>query len=428
MARWQYKAKNHNGVIVTGTLEANSKDVARNRLGSRRMKVLSLKNLDGGKVSQVSSDVDDGEVEYFGGLFYKDKSGTIQIGLGQGNPTSKDLIVFTKQLATMINSGVPLIQALDLLSKQQRLRSFGKLIRQIRHTVENGAKLSDAFAGYPKIFDSLFVSMVRAGEASGNLDKILMKLVTYIEKAAKIKSQVKSAMMYPMIVMVVAFGVIAALLVFVVPIFAKQFDGTGKELPGLTQFVISMSETLQNNWLEIIGAIALAITAVKLGKKTERGALFWDEFMLKVPGIGMLLKKIAVGRFCTTMATMLTSGVNLLEALQICAASAGNRVIEKFVMGMRVKIEQGVKFSEPLGEGTLFPPMVVSMVSVGEQTGALDEMLQKVSEFYEEEVDLAVQTVLAMIEPILIVFIGGFVGFIVIAMYLPIFDIAGTIN
>lgn len=428
MARWEYKAKDIRGKVTVGVVDAATKSMARSRLAGKRLHVVSLKQVSGIGAKKNGATAVDGEVEYLGGLLYKDRNGQIQISLGEGSPTAKDIIVFTKQLATMINSGVPLIQALDLLASQQRLRGFAKTVRTVRHTVENGAKLSEAFAQFPKIFDNLYVSMVRAGEASGNLDKILGKLVVYIEKAEKIKSQVKSAMMYPTIVMVVAVGVIAALLVFVVPIFAKQFDSGGKELPALTQIVIDLSDTMQMRWMEILGAIVFVFIVLKFMTRTPRGREVWDTLILQAPGIGMLLKKIAVGRFCTTMATMLTAGVNLLEALNICAASSGNRTIEKFILGMREKIEQGVKFSEPLGEGTLFPPMVVSMVAVGEQTGALDEMLQKVSDFYEEEVDLAVQTVLSMIEPCLIVFIGGAVGFIVIAMYMPIFDLAGTIN
>ncbi len=425
MARWQYKAKDARGRVTTGVIDAAAKSIAKGRLNNKRLQVLSLRQMN---ADAKSADIESGEVEYLNGLLYKDRNGNIQIGFGESAPTTKDLIVFTKQLATMINSGVPLIQSLDLLAAQQRLRGFAKVVRKIRYTVENGSKLSDAFAQHPKIFDKLFVSMVRAGEASGNLDKILLKLVSYIEKAAKIKNQVKSAMMYPAIVMVVAALVIALLLVFVVPIFAKQFEGSGKDLPALTQFVIDFSNYLKDNWYIIGGVLLMNVIGIKYGTKTEKGRVIYDKVMLQAPGIGVLLKKIAVGRFCTTMATMLMSGVNLLEALSICASSSGNIVIERFILGMREKIEQGVKFSEPLGEGTLFPPMVVSMVAVGEQTGALDEMLQKVSEFYEEEVDLAVQTVLSMMEPILIVGVGGAVAFIVVAMYLPIFDIAGTVG
>lgn len=422
MQSFRYKAKDSTGKIVHGDIEARDKNEARMRVMRMRLTILSL------KLKRDDDGLDDGEEPIIGKFLYKDANGDIQIGMGNKAPTAKDLIVFTKQFATMLNSGVPMIQSLSILSKQQQSKEFGRALKKIQMTVENGATLSDALATFPKIFDNLYVAMVEAGEASGNLDTILVKLVTYIEKAEKIKNQVKSAMTYPTIVVVVAIVVIAFLLAFVVPTFAQQYTDSGRELPALTQIVIDFSNWFVANWFYVFGGMFAFVLYFRFWVKTEKGRAKFDQLILRAPGIGVLLKKVAVGRFCSTMASMLTSGVNLLEALSICAASAGNKTVEMFIMGVRAGLEKGTKFSEPLAEGGLFPDMVVSMVSVGEATGALDEMLLKVSEFYEEEVELAVQAMLSMIEPIMIVFIGGLVGFIVIAMYLPVFDMAGNIG
>jgi type IV pilus assembly protein PilC len=423
MAKYNYRAVTPTGKIKEGLLEAQSAGVVKKQLVRMRLKPLSVK-LD----KSTLADDDDGITKIIGKLLYRDGNGDIQIALGSKAPTTKHIIIFTKQLATMLNSGVPLIQALTILGSQQPSLDFTYALKKIRMAVENGASMSESLAAYPKLFDTLYVAMVQAGEASGNLDVILLKLVSYIEKAAKIKSQVKSAMMYPMIVVGVATMVITGLLMFVVPTFAQQYADSGRELPGLTQLVIDASNGVAHNWMYILGAMVAAGYGLVAYIKTPVGRRHFDTFLLKAPGIGPLLKKIAVGRFCSTMASMLASGVNLLQALGICAASSGNVIIEEFVKNVRTALERGAKLSEPLAEGGLFPDMVVSMVAVGEATGALDDMLAKVSEFYEEEVDLAVQTMLSMIEPIMIVGIGGIVGIIVIAMYLPVFEMAGGVS
>lgn len=421
MAEFRYKARDSFGKIRKGTVSSNSKEAARAQLKKMRLTLISIKT--------TKLDSGDGEQGGFlSSMFFKDDKGKLQIQLGSTNPSTKDIVVFTKQFAVMIKSGVPLVQAIDILSRQQRVRSFGKCLTRIRQAVETGSTLSDALEAFPKIFDTLYVAMIRAGEASGNLDVILMKLVVYIEKAEKIRNQVKSAMLYPIIVIAAAIIVVTVLLIFVVPTFAKQFEDAGKELPFLTQIVIDISNFLQKEWYILLGGIFASIMGINAWKKTENGRIQFDALLLKIPLIGELLLKIAVGRFCSTMATMLTSGVNLLDALTICASSSGNKTIESFVLNIRVGIENGQKFSEPLGEGSLFPPMVVSMVAVGESSGALDEMLVKVSEFYEDEVDLAVKAMISAIEPILIVGLGGVVGFILIAMYLPIFDLASLVG
>lgn len=422
MSVFQYKAKNQTGKTVTGEIEAKDKSEARMRVLRMRLTIVSL------NLKKTDGDLDDGETPILGSFIYKDANGDIQISAGKKAPTSKDLIIFTKQFATMLGSGVPMIQGLSLLSRQQSSKEFAKALKKIQHTVENGAKLSDAMATRPDIFDNLYVAMVEAGEASGNLDVILRKLVTYIEKREKIKNQVKSAMAYPVIVVSVALIVIGFLLYFVVPTFAQQYTDSGRELPALTQLVIDTSNWFVDHFIFIVALIIGGIAYFRVWIQTHKGRVTFDKFILRFPGIGVLLKKVAVGRFCSTMASMLSSGVNLLEALSICAASAGNKTVEAFVLNVRAGLEKGQKFSEPLADGGLFPEMVISMVSVGESTGALDDMLLKVSDFYEEEVELAVQALLSMIEPIMIVVIGGLVGFIVIAMYLPVFDMAGGVQ
>ena len=278
------------------------------------------------------------------------------------------------------------------------------------------------------IFDQLFVAMTRAGEASGRLDVILKQLVTYIEKAAKLKAQVKSAMAYPVIIVLVAIGVVTLLLVFVVPTFAKQFTDSGQELPAITAMVIDMSNLLVNRWMEIIGGMIGSFFGLRWWAKTPAGKSTIDTYILKAPILGDVMTKIAVGRFCSTMSTMMSSGVAILEALNICAASSGNTRIEEFVLNVRDEISKGSTFAEPLANGTLFPKMVISMVAVGESTGTLDETLRKVTDIYDEEVDNAIAAMMSMIEPLMIVVIGGIVGFIVIAMYLPIFSLAGTLG
>lgn len=395
------------------------------KMHAMRMKPISVKLLK--DTGEKDADTDGEETPILGNLVYKDANGDVQIALGNDAPTTKQVIIFTKQFATMLQSGVPMIQSLKLLSGQQQSRSFRKDLKKIKADVENGSTLSEAMEHYPKIFDGLYVSMIRSGEASGNLDQILLQLVGYMERAAKIVSQIKSAMTYPAIVILVAIGVITALLTFVVPSMAANFTDSGNQLPWLTQSVMDLSDSVIGNWMEILGGVAVLAVVFVAWKRTPLGRKQFDAMLLKIPVVGSVLKKIAVGRFCNTMASMLNSGVNLLDALTICASSSGNLVIENFVMGIRESIEKGDKFSEPLKEGGLFPEMVVSMIAVGEETGKIDEMLTKVSDFYEEEVDIAVAAMLTLIEPFLIVCIGGVVAVILLAMYLPMFDMAGNI-
>ncbi len=417
MSNFSYKFRDRRGKVQEGSLEADNIKLAKDALKNRRIKVL--------KISESSDDGVPRGIERF---VFKDDKGQLQITLGPQMPTTRELGIFSKQFSIMISQGVPLLQSLSILNEQTDNRFLSLVLKATHDHVESGGTLSEAFAKYPAVFDELFVSMIRAGEASGGLDVILQRLTVYIEKAAKIKAQVKSALMYPAIIIVVAIGVVAALLVFVVPTFAKQFADAGQELPAITQFVVDASSFLQNNLLYILAAIAGISFVFKQWKSTNSGKRSWDNILLNAPVIGSVLQKIAVSRFCSTMSTMLKSGVSILEALQICATAAGNKVIEEFVLKIRTEVSEGSTFSDPLSKGTLFPKMVISMVAVGENTGSLDDTLEKVSEIYDEEVDVAVKGMMSMIEPALMVGIGSVVGFIVIAMYMPIFNMASAVG
>ncbi len=421
MPAFEYKAKSKDKRLRSGSLTAASKAEAKALLRMRGLRSIEIRLPKATKLFE-------GETPVIGEILFKDEKGNFQFNLGEQLPTSKDVIVFTKQLATMVGSGVPLIQSLGILEKQQSSRGFRRTLKLAREAVEGGESFSAALTKFPKIFDPLYTAMAAAGEASGNLDVIFKKLVSYIEKADKIKNQIKSAMAYPIVVLVVAISVVTGLLAFVVPIFAQQFQETGRALPWLTQQVIDFSNFFRDYWYLIFGSIFLALIGFRYWKKTPKGEKSFDALILKFPVIGDLLRKIAVGRFCSTMASMLSSGVNLLEALSICATSAGNKTIELFILNVKVSLEKGSTFSAPLSEGTLFPSMVVSMVAVGESTGKLDEMLLKVSDFYEEEVDNSVKAMLSMIEPIMIVVIGSIIALVVVAMYLPVFEMAGGIE
>ena len=421
MPRFAYSAKNTSGKIVKGEINAPSSSRAKSTLANKGLKPLRVTALKG-------EDGDNTKKGFFSKIVYKDKQGQIQIQFGEDLPSTKELALFTKQFSLMIENGIPMLKALKLLEEQQKKMAFQQILESIHNSIEQGANLSDSLEAYPEVFDSLYVSMTRAGEASGRLDIILKQLVTYIEKTAKLKSQVKSAMAYPSIIVLVSIIVISVLLVFVVPSFAQQFADSGNELPGVTQMVIDSSNLIINNWPVFIGVFILSFLAFRYWLKTPAGRRSFDTFILRAPLMGDVISKIAIGRFCSTMSTMLNSGVSILEALEICAASSGNTKIEEFVLKVKDEISKGENFAEPLQSSNLFPSMVSSMVAVGESTGTLDETLGKVTEIYEDEVDNAIAAMMSMIEPIMIVTIGGIVGFILIAMYLPIFDMAGNVG
>jgi type IV pilus assembly protein PilC len=347
------------------------------------------------------------------------------IAFFQEKITEKNVVVFCRIFATMINAGLPLIQCLDLLGGQEENKTFSKVIGSIKADIEGGSTLTDALKKFPKIFDDLFVNLVAAGESGGILDVILQRLSGYMEKAMKLKGQVKGAMSYPIIVLVIATLIVAGLLIFVVPTFQKMFEGMGGALPGPTQFLVDVSQACVNYWFHaIVGVVALRF-ALKKYIATEKGTLVFDSLILKAPIFGPLLKKVAVAKFSRTLSTMMQSGVPIIEGLGIVSRTSGNKIIENALMKTRQSISEGKTIAEPLAETDVFPSMVVQMIAVGEATGALDTMLAKIADFYDDEVDAAVAALTGMLEPLMMMILGPIVGFILIAMYLPIFKAAG---
>ena len=358
----------------------------------------------------------------------KAKAAPAKLGKGGKSVKAKNLAVFTRQFSVMIDAGLPLVQCLDILGNQEEDRNFAKVILDTRADVEGGASLADAMKKYPKTFDPLFTNMIAAGEAGGILDTILKRLAVYIEKNVKLKGQVKSAMIYPTAVIVIAAVIVAIILWKVIPTFAGMFAGLGAELPLPTRAVIALSNGVVNYGIFVVLGIAAIVYAVRQYYSTEGGRRTIDGLLLRLPILGLILRKIAVARFCRTLSTLISSGVPILDGLEITAKTAGNAVIEEAVMATRKSIERGETVSAPLKETKVFPPMVTQMIGVGEATGALDTMLGKIADFYEEEVDTAVAGLLTLLEPVMIAVLGGIVGGIVIAMYLPIFDLVSKLT
>jgi len=407
MPKFAYEGRTTGGETRSGSIEADNVDAARNRL--RSMQIQPTKVEKKGGLGQV-------ELKIPMPAFLKPKV------------TTKDLVIFTRQFATMIDSGLPLVQCLEIQAKQAPNETFRTELATIKETVESGSTFADALKKYPGTFDELYRNMVAAGEVGGILDTILNRLAVYLEKADKLKRQIKGAMMYPLITVIVAAVVVAVLLLKVVPTFEKMFAEFGSSLPAPTQFVIDLSEWLQANFVFIIATLIGGFFAGRYTYKTNRGRFVIDKYMLKLPVVGVLLTRVAVARFCRTLGTMIASGVPILEALDICARTAGNKLIEASVQKVRESISEGRTISQPLSESKVFPEMVCQMISVGEATGALDIMLNKVADFYEEEVDQAVENLTSMLEPIIMVFLGVIIGGLVIAMYLPIFSMASSIG
>ena len=342
--------------------------------------------------------------------------------------SDKDIAIFTRQFATMIDAGLPLVQCLDILSKQADNKTFAAVINEIRQDVEAGSTYADSLKKHPTVFGDLYANMVAAGELGGILDTILNRLSKYIEKNIKLKRQVKAALFYPSTIVAVAFIVIIVLLVYVIPIFAKMFTDFGGTLPAPTRMVIGASNFMRSNILIIIGILVAAILGARKYYKTQNGRLVIDSIVLRMPVFGMLARKIAVAKFTRTLGTLISSGVPILDGLDIVAKTSGNKVVEKAIYATRQSISEGKTLSEPLEASKVFPPMVVQMIGVGETTGALDAMLSKIADFYDEEVDSTVGILTSLLEPILMIFLGIVIGFIVVAMYLPIFKMAGTIG
>ncbi len=404
MATFAYVGRSKSGAVKKGELVAKSRDEAVDQLRKQSVVVTSLE--------------EKGAKEGF------------KLGFGNGM-TEKDLVVFTRQFGTMINAGLPLIQCLEILSTQSENAALRKAVGEIKGQVEGGSTFSDALRKHPKIFDDLYCNMVNAGEVGGLLDTILGRLSKHIEKAMKLKSQIKSAMVYPAAICGIAAIVITVLMIWVIPVFEKMFkemSGGKMALPAPTQLVIDMSNFAQSYWFFILGAIVGGVIVFKKYYATAQGRLTVDKLVLKLPVFGDLIRKASVAKFTRTLGTLITSGVPLLEALSICAKTAGNKVIENVLMDARVSISGGKTISEPLAKSEAFPKMVTHMIAVGESTGALDNMLGKIADFYEDEVDAAVTNLTALLEPMMMVFLGVTVGFIVIAMYLPIFTMASAIG
>lgn len=346
----------------------------------------------------------------------------------QPKVTGKDVVIFTRQLSTMIDAGLPLVQSLQILGEQQENATFKKVLRAVRADVETGSTFADSLKKHPDIFDTLYCNMMEAGEIGGILDTICSRLASFMEKSQALVKKVKGAMTYPVICILISFVVLAVMLIFVVPVFEAMFADFGSALPAPTQMVVDLSAFAQSYFLYIIGGIFLLITAIKKIYKTEKGQERIDELMLRLPVVGTLLRRVAVAKFSRTLGTMLQSGVPILESLNVVARTAGNKVIEKAVFRVTDSISEGRSISEPLAETGVFPGMVVQMINVGEATGALDTMLAKIADFYDEEVDQAVENLTAAIEPLMMVFLGGMIGGLVVAMYLPIFSMAAAIG
>jgi type IV pilus assembly protein PilC len=346
----------------------------------------------------------------------------------QPKVTEKDIVIMTRQFATMIDAGLPLVQCLEILFSQQDNSTFKRILKNIKEDVEEGSTFADALKRHPDVFDNLFVNLVAAGEIGGILDIILNRLAAYIEKAAKLKKKVKGAMTYPIVVMVIAIMVVAVILIFVIPVFEAMFADFGKALPVPTQIVVALSEFLQNYILYIVVGFVLLIFAFRRFYKTKKGRALVDRLILRLPVFGMLIRKVAVAKFTRTLGTMISSGVPILDSLEIVAATAGNMTIEEAIRETRQSISEGRTIAEPLADSEVFPSMVVQMISVGEATGALDTMLSKIADFYDDEVDAAVDALTAMLEPFMMVFLGGTIGGLVVAMYLPIFQMAGAMG
>lgn len=341
--------------------------------------------------------------------------------------TGKDVVIFTRQLSTMIDAGLPLVQGLEILEKQQDNPTFKKVLNSIRTDVESGSTLADSMRKHPKVFDSLFSNMIEAGETGGILDTILSRLAVFMEKSMALKKKIKGAMTYPTICLAISILILAVILIFVVPVFETMFEDFGSTLPLPTLFLVNLSNLVKDYFIFLIIAFVIIVMIFKKIYNTEKGRLIIDRYALKSPVFGILLKKVAVAKFTRTLSTMLHSGVPILEALQVVAKTSGNKVIENAVFRVADSIAEGRPIAEPLEESGVFPNMVVQMINVGESVGALDTMLEKIADFYDQEVDQAVENLTAMIEPFMMVFLGGMIGGIVVAMYLPIFKIGGIV-
>ena len=397
MATFTYTARSFAGEMRTATLEAQSRDDVIAQLRRQRLNVV--------KIDEATPK--------------KPKRGHIKM---------RDIVILTRQFSTMINAGLPLVQAMTILAEQSQNKVLSEVMRKVVFDVESGNTVADALSKHPQAFSNLYVNMVAAGEAGGILDTILMRLATFMEKNDALIRKVKGAMIYPGVIMTVAAIAVTVLLIFVIPVFENLFASAGLALPLPTRIVMGASRFLKGYWYVVLGTIVALVFMFKRYHATSNGKLKIDKFLLKVPVLGDVLRKSAVSRFTRTLGTLISSGVSILDGLEITAKTAGNRVVQDAIMESRSSIAGGDTIAQPLKKSGVFPPMVISMISVGEQTGGLDEMLSKIADFYDEEVDAAVSNLLSLLEPVMIVFLGVVVGGMVVSMYLPIFDMINAVQ
>ncbi len=401
MGSFKYVAKDQDGNSLTGVIEAKERSEAIESLRKKNLIIISI----GDAVSRFNIP-----------LLFKNK---VKID---------DLVVFSRQLATMVDAGIPLVGALDILGEQIENKEFGSVIIKMRNDIETGSSLSDALSKHKEIFTPLFINMVKAGESSGMLDEILDRVATYLEKTSSLQKKIKSALMYPAVVSTMALGITLLLLLKVIPVFKNIFAGFGAELPKPTLVLIWISDTLQKYFFLVVVIVAAILFFIRRYIKTEKGSLIFDSFKLKMPVFGILFKKVAISKFTRTLSTLIKSGVPILASLEIVGKTAGNRAVEIAVDSVRTSVREGENIAEPLTKSKIFPPMVVRMVAVGEKAGELEKMLSKIADFYDEQVDAAVSGLTSLIEPLIIAFLGIVIGSIVICMFLPIFKITSVIG
>ncbi|MCB0370599.1 MAG: type II secretion system F family protein [Bdellovibrionales bacterium] len=403
MARFKYQAKNPNGQFMNGEIDGFNETEVRTKLRQMNMNVVQV--------------------------VPKTAGGGLMAGLNKPSKVKvKDLQIFTRQFATLVNAGIPVVDALKVLSEGQRPGVLKDAIGRVKNSIEGGKKLSDSMAQNPKVFDKLYSNMIHAGEEAGILDSILGRLASYMEKNEKIKSQVKGAMVYPSVIVVVAIIVIVGILVFIIPKFQEFFRSAGKEPPMLTQIVVSMSDHMIQYWYLVLGIMIGGPYMLMQWIDTPAGRISFESFIFKAPLFGDLVRKGGIARVTRTLSTLLSSGVGLIDAIEIAAKTAGNIVIERALLKCKNSVMQGKSFAFPLSKDKVFPDMVVQMISVGEQSGTLDNMLSKIADFYDDEVETAVKSLSSLVEPLLMVILGGVIAVLVVAMYLPIFSMAGNVT
>ena len=410
MAKYQFQARSLNGKIQTGYIDAKDEPEAKVRLRAKQLMPMTLKvvtNAPGKK-----SDAHD--IGALGAIFAP-------------KVKTKDLQIFTRQFATLINSGIPIVDALKILSESTSDKLIKEAVIQVKASIETGKKLSDSMKHFPRVFDDLYCNMIRAGEEAGIIDVILNRLSIYSEKNEKIKNQIKAAMTMPIVIVFAAIAVITGIIIFIIPKFQELYKSSGKDLPGLTQMLINMSDALRNNWLGIIGVLVVASYFIISFFATKEGRQALDKFLINAPVIGDVVQKSSVARLSRTMSTLLSSGISMLESIDIAANTAGNYVIEEALKSCKESISVGRPFHLPLSRQKEIPQMVSQMVAIGEQTGALDAMLGKIADFYEDEVENSIRAMTSLIEPLLMIVLGGAIGFILVAMYLPVFQMGDTV-